>query len=218
MTQHTPDDSRVVSRRQAIKWMLAASATVSVLNYRALGAPLTPDITAKGYGTDPKLLETYEPGDLWPLTLTPEQRRTTSVLCDIIIPADAKSPAASSVGVVDFIDDWISAPYPAQQYHREIVLAGLDWLGKESQRRFQKNFPDLSADQQHAICDDICFEPQAAPEFKHAAQFFAVMRNLTASGFYTTPVGWKDIGYVGNMALNKFDGPPPEVLKYLGLS
>jgi len=44
------------------------------------------------------------------------------------------------------------------------------------------------------------------------------MRNLTASGFYTTPVGWKDIGYVGNMALNKFDGPPPEVLKYLGLS
>ena len=28
----------------------------------------------------------------------------------------------------------------------------------------------------------------------------------------------KDIGYVGNVALASFDGPPPEVLKHLGLA
>jgi hypothetical protein len=28
----------------------------------------------------------------------------------------------------------------------------------------------------------------------------------------------KDIGYVGNVAMEKYDGPPPEVLKELGLA
>ncbi len=57
---------------------------------------------AKPYGTDPNLVRVYKPGDLWPLTFTSAQRATAAVLCDLIIPADAKSPSASSVGVVDF--------------------------------------------------------------------------------------------------------------------
>ena len=28
----------------------------------------------------------------------------------------------------------------------------------------------------------------------------------------------KDVGYVGNVALEKFEGPPPEVLQKLGLA
>ena len=199
-------------RREAIKWMLAASATVSVLDVRAIGAP-----AVKGYGTDPNLMEVYKAGDFWPLTLTESQRRTTAALCDVLMPADGKSPAASAVNVVDFIDEWISAPYELQQSQRETVLDGLVWLEREAKMRFKKSFTELSDAQQHAICDDICYEPKAAPKFKRAAKFFAEFRNLTASGFYTTPVGWKDIGYVGNVALASFDGPPPEVLKHLGL-
>jgi gluconate 2-dehydrogenase gamma chain len=38
------------------------------------------------------------------------------------------------------------------------------------------------------------------------------MRNLTASGFYTTRIGFDDIGYVGNTP-NVWQGPPEEVLK-----
>jgi hypothetical protein len=60
--------------------------------------------------------------------------------------------------------------------------------------------------------------PRAKRKFKTAARFFARFRNLTAGGFYTTPQGWKDIQYIGNVALTKFDGPPPEVLKYLNLT
>ena len=95
---------------------------------------------------------------------------------------------------------------------------GLAWLEAESTRRFQKDFTSLDDQQKTAICDDICFVPKAKPEFREAAQFFAKMRNLTAGGFYTTPEGWKDIGYVGNVALAEFPGPPPEVLKHLGLA
>ena len=202
-------------RREAIKWMLAASATVSLLELRSLGALAG---RAKGYGTDPKLTQSYEPGDLWPLTLNKSQRRTATALCDVIIPADDKSPAASELHVVDFIDEWVSAPYEHQQSQRKVILDGLAWIEKEAKKRFKKSFADLSESQQQAICDDICYEPKATVKLKPAARFFALFRNLTASGFYTTSVGWKDVGYVGNVALPSFEGPPPEVLKYLNLS
>src|SRR5262245_57571256 len=99
-----------VHRRTAAKWVLAASATrrVAILSFDASAA--TP--AAKGYGKDPNLMKIYKAGELWPLTLSKDQRATAAALCDLIIPADDTSPAASSVGVVDFLDEWISAPYP----------------------------------------------------------------------------------------------------------
>ncbi|HUA39751.1 MAG TPA: gluconate 2-dehydrogenase subunit 3 family protein [Candidatus Sulfopaludibacter sp.] len=209
------NESNRIDRREAIKWIVAATATVSLLNFRSFGAPVP---AAKGYGTDPDLLKDYEPGDLWPLTLTREQHRAVAALCDVIIPADERSPGASSLGVPDFIDEWISAPYPGQQADREEVLNGLAWLDRISAKRFGRFFADLDDRQKHSICDDICFVPKAKTGFKNAARFFAKFRNLTAGGFYTTPQGWKDIQYLGNVVLAKFDGPPPEVLKYLHLA
>ncbi len=204
-----------VDRRTTIKWMLAASA--------AMGLPLpaagtAPSPGAKGYGTDPNLVRIYKPGELWPLTFTPDQRRAAAVLCDVIIPADDVSPGASSLGVVDFLDEWISAPYPAQQADRKLVLEGFDWLDAEAQRRFAATFAALGPTQQVAICDDICHAATAQPEHAVAAKFFALYRDLTAGGFYTTPVGMKDIQYVGNVPLPRFDGPPAEVLRRAGLA
>ena len=87
--------------------------------------------------------------------MSDEQRRTATALCDVIIPADATSPAASAVGVPDFIDEWISAPYPAQQRDRTVILQGLAWLDAESQRRFQQRFDQLDAAARARIADDI---------------------------------------------------------------
>jgi hypothetical protein len=145
-------------------------------------------------------------------------RLTTTALCDFIIPADDVSPAASSVGVVEFIDEWISAPYPRQRGDREIVVPGLQWIEAESQKRFGKAFAATDDAQKTAIADDICSIDKAAAQFKTAAQFFAKFRDLTAGGFYTTPVGWRDLGYVGNVSLEKFDGPPLAALKKAGLA
>ena len=55
-------------------------------------------------------------------------------------------------------------------------------------------------------------------EFYVAARFFAVYRDLTAGAFYTSPVGRKDLGYIGNVPLAHFDGAPPELLKKLNLA
>lgn len=207
-----------IDRRTAIKWMLTASASVALAPHLSLAEQVSTAYSGAGYGTDPDLLKTYKPGDVWNLTLTEPQRRTVAALCDVIIPADGKSPAASAVGVHDFIDEWISAPYPAQVADRKVILDGIAWIDAESQKRFSTDFVNLIGRQKTAICDDICYEKEAKAEFKAAAKFFARFRDLTAGGFYTTPEGMKDIGYIGNVPLATFDGPPPELIKKLGLA
>jgi hypothetical protein len=210
-----------VDRRTTIKWILAASAALPAMQRvdfaQGQVAPHAQPIAARGYGADPDLTRVYQPGDVWPLTFTNEQRRTAAALSDLIIPEDSESPAASAVGVVDFIDEWISAPYPAQREDRTTILAGLAWLDAESMRRFRRRFADADVTQMTTICDEICYVPRARPELESAAEFFARFRDLTVGGFYTTPQGMRDIRYVGNVALARFDGPPAEVLRRVGL-
>jgi hypothetical protein len=204
-----------MDRRTTIKWMLAASAAWSFPATRSAHASAA--VSVRSYGTDPNLLKAYRKGELWPLTLSAQQRRLAQILADIIIPADAHSPSASAVGVVEFIDEWISAPYPLHVGDRTIVLDGFAWLDAEAARRSGKGFPDLDDSGRIGICDAICDESHAAAEYRGAARFFAVFRDLTAGGFYTSPLGRKDLNFIGNVPLVRFDGPPPELLKALGL-
>jgi len=230
----TPQPTRI-SRRDALRWIVTATASVSVLKYGAFadgvvpvkGQPSTPTfrqpvvqpgaVTGMGYGTDPDLQKDYKPGDVWPLTMTEEQRRTAAALSDVIIPADEESPSASQLHVEDFIDEWISAPYEGHAEDRAIVIGGLAWIDTESEKRFSKKFVELSDGQKTDICDDIAWTAVAKPEFMEPAKFFNKFRNLTSGGFYTTPEGMKDVKYMGNVPLAKFDGPPPEALRKVGL-
>lgn len=207
------DSETRMDRRTALKWMLTAAGALSL---PTLGAPAVAP-AAHGYGRDPNLMEVYKPGQLWPLTFTPEQHATVSALCDVILPADERSPSASQLKVPDFIDEWVSAPYPRHRRDRAQVLAGLAWVNAESRKRFKKSFVELSEGEKQKVCDDICYAPKAKPKFREAASFFATFRSLSMSGFYTSPQGMKDIQYVGNVPLTKFDGPPPEVLAFLKL-
>jgi hypothetical protein len=204
-----------IDRRTAIRWMLAASASLALASREAAGKEWT--ATSRGYGTDPDLTKTYRPGDLWPLTFTDAQRRTAAALADTIIPADSRSPAASAVGVVDFLDEWISAPYADQVEDRAIMLPGLAWLDAEAQRRDGRDFAGLDEAQRTSLCGELASVARASAELKKPARFFARFRDLTVGGFYTTPEGMKDLGYIGNMPLATFDGPPPEVLRAAGL-
>jgi len=207
----------VTDRRTTIKWMLAAAA-MPLLSQPGSAEEISAWlVVANGYGGDPKLTNAYRPGDVWPLTLSAAQRRTAASLCNTILPGDDRSPSAESVGLVDFIDEWVSAPYPRQLEDRPMVLEGLAWMDAEALLRFEKYFADLDEAQRHAICDDICYEPKAAAKFSRAARFFARFRDLTVGGYYSTPVGHQDLGYIGNVPLAKFDGPPLELLRKLGL-
>jgi len=208
-----------MDRRTTIKWVLTASAAWPFLERGGARADSRADSVpaVRGYGTDPVLTRNYTPGELWPLTLTAAQRRLAGILSDIIVPADDHSPSASAVGVVEFIDEWVSAPYPAHRKDRDVVLGGFAWLDAESARRFGREFSDLDPALQHRICDDICDESRAGAPLGAAAHFFSLYRDLTAGGFYSSPAGRKDLNYIGNVPLARFDGPPSALLKALGL-
>ena len=133
----------MTDRRTTIKWMLAAAASMPLLNHRSAAQAAGPPPAAAGYGSDPQLTKLYRPGDVWPLTLSAAQRRTAAALCNVILPGDDRSPGAESVGVVDFIDEWVSAPYPRQLEDRPIVLEGLAWMDAEALLRFEKYFAEL---------------------------------------------------------------------------
>jgi len=216
------DNSGQINRRQALKWIGAAAAAAAIFPHASAQDKLPrPAATPTGQriGADPVLNKNYTPGELWPLTLTPKQRKAAASLSDLILPPDNpgdKQP--SQLGVQEFIDEWISSPYDETANDRPVITEGLDWLDAEAQRRFQKDFADLSEPQKCAIADDICGKTAVKKEFKSAQNFFGRFRYLAASGYYTTPQGWKDVGYVGNVPTVNFDGPTPEALKHLGLA
>ncbi|SMD17248.1 gluconate 2-dehydrogenase subunit 3 family protein [Pedobacter nyackensis] len=137
---------------------------------------------------------------------------TITVLADIIIPKDGKSGSASEAKVPDFIE-FIVKDMPA---HQTPMRGGLKWLDLQCLNRFQKTFKDASASQQIEMVDDIAYPEKVKPGLEQGVAFFNLMRNLTASGFYTTEIGVNDIGYMGNVP-NRWEGVPADVLKQYGM-
>ena len=228
-----PAGGRSLTRREALRALGAAATALPVLDAVSQGqqpapaakqapkgaqapkAAQAPAAAPRGGPWDPDLIHP-RPGS-WPRLLSARELATLAVLCDTIIPADEHSPAASAVGAPAYINEVVSAPNDREQRDLVRVRGGLVWLEAESRKRFGKGFAALSAAQRTEICDDICYLPKAKPEFQAAARFFDLVRDLTATAFYTTPEGMKDIGYIGNVALPRFDPPPKEILEKLGL-
>ncbi len=144
---------------------------------------------------------------------TTHELATIAVLSDIIIPKDAVSGSATEAGVPDFIE-FIVKDMPQ---HQTPMRGGLRWLDMECFERFHKAFKDCDAKQQIELVDEIAYPEKAKPEMKRGVAFFNLMRNLTASGFYTSQIGVKDLGYAGNTP-NQWNGVPGDVLKQYGLS
>ena len=201
----------VIARREAVKLVLAGAAATPLLG---CGSEDIPAAKSERSMTDPDLVNPVVP---WDAILTGAEMKTVTALCDVIIPEDDVSPSASAVGVPEFINEWVSAPYPDQKRDLQTVRSGLVWLNTESDKRYGTAFHALKEDQQIAICEDIHHQSDAGPEFRQAATFFNRFRWLTLCGFYTTDEGRKDVGYIGNVPLTEFPGATPEQLRYLGL-
>lgn len=218
-----------MTRRDTLKWFGALSAStllplmtgcniLSVLN-RGEGAHW-PDLTlspirAPGYGKDPSLL--IPPSSPWPRTMTSKEIKLVARLSDIIIPRDANIPSAAEVGVPDVIDEWVSAPYSGQQRDRVIILSALAWIDDESLLRFDKVFVDLPSNLQLDIIDDIAYRTDdLAEQFTQIAPAFARFRQLVVAAFFCSPEGIKDIGYLGNVAIQgDYPGPTEEAMVHL---
>lgn len=218
-----------VDRRITIKWlaatMVAANSGCSS-NARLLGDEIPPAPAPRdallgvagapgniGYGKDPDLMNPVVP---WSRTMTAAQLQTSAALCDLILPADDRSPAASAVGVPDFIDEWVSAPYARQRSDRELILAGLEWLEQQSRRRFGTAFASAEVDRAAELLHGIAHPRQAVAEPVDLEEFFQRFRFLAVGAFYTTEAGIEDIGYIGNAPIaGEYPGPSDEAMAHL---
>jgi gluconate 2-dehydrogenase gamma chain len=144
---------------------------------------------------------------------TPAEMTTITILGDIIIPKDDVSGSASDAKVPDFIE-FIVKDKPE---HQIPMRGGLRWLDIQCLKRYEKGFSDCNRQQQMEMVDEIAWPEKAKPKMHQGVAFFNLMRNLTASGFYTSEIGGKDIGYVGNVP-NQWNGVPQDVLKQYNLA
>ena len=125
-------------------------------------------------------------------------------------------PSAADLGCHDFVDEWVSAPYPRQQRDRELILGGLRWLDEQAKLQFDAvDFVAMTTPQQCEILDSIC-TPATAVDAQ-AAQFFSLLRSLICGAFFTTAAGMQDLQYIGNAPQSSWSLPPKEVLAHLGL-
>jgi gluconate 2-dehydrogenase subunit 3-like protein len=148
-----------------------------------------------------------------PKFFTAHEWATVGVLVDLIIPKDERSGSATDAGVPEFLD-FMMVDQPNRQ---TAMRGGLAWLDHECTRRVDKPFLDCAAADRAAVLDDIAWPQKAKPEMQHGVNFFNSFRDLTASGFWTTKMGMKDLQYTGNTVVPEWKGCPDEAVKKLGL-
>ena len=135
------------------------------------------------------------------------QYQTLGALCEAILPADADSGGAIEAGAPEFIDLITSE----NQEYQSQLSGGLKWLDSACASRYSKAYLGCTPQQQKEILDQIAYRKNAAPDedLGLGVEFFSLLRNLTADGFFTSKIGIKYLGYKGNTFLTAFPGCPP---------
>ena len=149
-----------------------------------------------------------------PKYFTAHELATITALANLIIPKDERSGNASEAGVPEFID-FMMVDQPDRQL---LMRGGIKWLDSECRRQFGQLFVKGTPEQQTAMCDALAYPAKARPEHSHGVRFFSAVRDLTATGFFTSKIGIADLDYKGNTFVPKWTGAPKEALDHLGVS
>jgi gluconate 2-dehydrogenase gamma chain len=142
-----------------------------------------------------------------PKFFSPQQYQTLQALCQAIIPADSDSGGAKEAGAPEFID-LLTSENPKYQLR---LGGGLMWLDAQCVDRYGEPYLASAPEQQKEILDLIAYSKNAEkdPSVSQGVEFFAFLREMTADGFFTSEIGIKYLGYVGNTYLLSFPGCPP---------
>ena len=199
-------DQPQLNRRAALKVLgtvpVAAALTPVAVHAETVGAAAEAAIAQQAAA--PKFFTAHE----W---------RTLRMLVDYIIPRDERSGSATEAKVPEYMD-FLLSERDANPNTQLQMRGGLGWLDNECRRRFQKTFIASTDAQRREVLDDIAYPSRAKPGMSYGVAFFNRVRDMTASGFYSSAMGWKDLEYIGNVANPGYDGCPPAALAKLGVS
>ncbi len=146
------------------------------------------------------------PGGYTPKFFKPAQYKTLQALCQAIIPPDDRSGGALEARAPEFIDLLTSEN---EDYQRRLG-GGLMWLDATCLKRYDKVYLRCSRSEQQEILDLIAYRANADKDtsLTPGVSFFSFLRDLTVDGYFTSEIGIRYLGYIGNTFLNEFPGCP----------
>ncbi len=192
-----PEDS--VSRRALLKSLTMSVVAGSVM--RAI------PLEAAEHAHHMIEAEKESSGVYSPKFFDAQSYKTLQTMCETILPADADSGGAIEAGAPEFIDLLTSEN---AEYQKKLG-GGLKWLDSTCASRYGAAYLGCTSQQQTEILELIAYRKNVDKDegLKDAVQFFALLRNMTADGFFTSKIGIKYLGYKGNTYLTEFPGCPP---------
>jgi gluconate 2-dehydrogenase gamma chain len=146
-------------------------------------------------------------GKYTPKYFSAKQYETLCTLCDTIIPIDEKSGGAVEAGAPEFIDLLTSE----NEEYQLTLGGGLMWLDNFCVDKYGNVFLESTPAQKKEVLDLIAYRKNAKADktLSQGVAFFAVLRDMTCDGFYTSKIGIEDLEYIGNVAIAEFPGCPP---------
>lgn len=150
-------------------------------------------------------------GPFKPKGLTAHEYDTLKTLCDLIIPGSV------AAGAPQYIDLLCANNKDLQT----IYTGGIAWLDNQMKHRDQPSFIGSKSEQQTAMLDVIAYRRNSTPELAPGILFFDWVRKMAADGYYTSAAGMKELGFMGNKGMMKFQVPVEAIdyaVKRSGLS
>ena len=206
-----------MDRRKSLKTLVIGTVTTGVLveacspSGEKAATPAVAPAATDGYNRMKEEADAEKEVVAQPDFFNAQEMATITVLSDIIIPKDDISGSASDAKVPEFIQYIVKE----MTEHQTPLKGGLRWLDLRCISLYNNAFTDCTKDQQIAVVDTIAYPKKAKKEDQYGVKFFSLLRDLTATGFYTTEIGFKDVGYIGN-TITKWTGVPDDVLKQYG--
>ncbi len=201
-----------ISRRDALRRLAVVAAAPALLSacrgedvagsaarhaeHRAAGAVLP------AVGTEPTFFTAHE-------------FETVRTLAGIVLPADDRGPSAAETGTAELIDWVMTDELLGDPTDRQtLIRGGLAWLDAQARDLGAESFVAASADPQRALLDRIAYPASAAPQDQAGVAFFSLFRNYVATGYFSSPQGIEDLGYLGNVAQSEWTGCPDDANAY----
>ncbi len=198
--------SRGSTRRDVLKAAVGAAALAAL--------PITPADAERAMAHVDAALGRQRQGVAYrPRWFQPDEWRQINVIVDLIIPRDERSGSATEAGVPQYMDFFCAEYGSSYAWMRD----ALRWFDGFSYNTFGKSFLKITNAERRRLFDQVAWPAKAAPNLRDGVAFFNRLRDFTASGFFSSQVGVKDLGYVGNVALPAWNGCPSAARKHLGV-
>ena len=186
-----------ITRRDVLKELALAFATAGVIDHLAAA-----DVHAT-------VAQITAVGPYTPKALNAHQYQTLLTLTDFIVPVENNRPGAVQAGVPGWIDSLLDVNADLKKRYTD----GLGWIDQAMTSRHQKDFISATRGQQTGLLDQIAFQKNRSAALDPGIDFFILLRRMTVDGFYTSPIGQRDI-YPGNVARSEFV-VPKEAMDYV---